>query len=118
LPDWQENAIGLNRAIDNLFKHTPPTALIVGQPPIFLAVRQYLAQRGIMVPRDVSMICTDPDPGFDWHEPQISHISWDKEPILRRVLQWVDNVAHGREDRKITSSNAAFVEGGTIGPAK
>jgi DNA-binding LacI/PurR family transcriptional regulator/biotin operon repressor len=118
LPDWKESANGLNRAIDNLFRYTPPTALIVGQPPIFLAVRQHLAQRGILVPRDVSMICTDPDPGFDWYEPQISHIRWDTEPILRRVLQWVDNVAHGREDRKVTSSKATFVEGGTIGPAK
>lgn len=118
LPDWQESASGLNRAIDKLFQHTPPTALIVGQPPIFLALRQQLAERGILVPRDVSMICTDPDPGFEWYEPRISHIRWDTEPILRRVLQWVDNVAHRREDLKVTSSNATFVEGGTIGTAK
>jgi DNA-binding LacI/PurR family transcriptional regulator/biotin operon repressor len=118
LPDWQENATGLNRALDKLFQHTPPTALIVGQPPIFLAVRQYLAQRGILVPRDVSMICTDPDPSFEWYEPQISHIHWDSEPMLRRMLQWVDHVAHGREDFKITANKAVFMEGGTIGPAK
>ena len=118
LPDWQENATGLNRALDKLFQHTPPTALIVGQPPIFLAVRQYLAQRGILAPRDISLICTDPDPGFDWYEPQISHIRWDAEPMLRRMIQWVDNVAHGRADRKISANQAVFVEGGTIGPAK
>ena len=118
LPDWQENATGLNRALDKLFQHTPPTALIVGQPPIFLAVRHHLAQRGILVPRDVSMICTDPDPSFEWYEPQISHIHWDSEPMLRRMLQWVDHVAQGREDRKITENKAVFMEGGTIGSAK
>jgi DNA-binding LacI/PurR family transcriptional regulator/biotin operon repressor len=118
LPDWQENAMGLKRAMDTLFQHTPPTALIVGQPSIFHALRQYLAQRDIFAPRDVSIICTDYDPGFEWHEPKISHFRWDTEPMLRRIMQWVDNVAQGREDLKITTNKAKFIEGGTIGPAK
>lgn len=32
------------------------------------------------------------------------------------MLQWVENVARGKEDREQRTTQAEFVEGGTIGP--
>jgi hypothetical protein len=34
------------------------------------------------------------------------------------VVQWAENVANGREDRRETLIRSEFVEGGTIGPAR
>jgi DNA-binding LacI/PurR family transcriptional regulator len=116
LPDWENSLEGFQRCLDSLFRHTPPTALIIQQAMLFIAAQQYLARRGILVPEHVSLICTDPDPGFAWCKPSIAHTYWDSHPLIKHVCRWVDNVAHGRRDLRQTATPAHFIEGGTMGP--
>ena len=116
LPEWEETSHGLHACLDALFRHTPPTALILGETTFFMAVQQYLSRRGILVPDQLSVICADPDPAFAWCHPAIAHIRWDFRPLVQRILRWADHVAHGREDREKTLFLAKFVEGGTIAP--
>lgn len=118
LPDWDENPAGLHACLDALFRHTPPTVLIIGDTSFTLSVQQYLAKRGIVVPDHLSLICSDPDPAFVWCHPAIAHIRWDYRPLVKRVLRWIDHVAGGREDRQQTMFLAEFVEGGTVGAAR
>ena len=116
LPDWRETAEGLQEVLDSLFRHTPPTALIIEEPYTFIAAQQYLAQRGILAPRDVSLICDDPDPVFNWCRPSVAHIHWDASQLSRRVVHWAGHVACGKDDRRKTFTKAKFIDGGTIGP--
>ncbi len=116
LPDWGNESAGFHRCLDSLFQHTPPTALILSEARLFIAAYFHLARRGITAPRDVSMVCDDPDIAFCWCEPPVSHIRWDSRPVANRIVQWVDHVARGKEDRRQATSPADFVEGGTIGP--
>lgn len=117
LPDWDETREGIQRCLDSLFRVTPPTALIVCEPPLFIAVQQHLAHKGILSPRDVSLLCDDPDPAFQWCEPTIAHIDWDERPILQRIMQWAGHVAVGKTDHRQSRSKSRFIHGGTIGPA-
>jgi len=116
LPDWGSDGAGFHRCLDALFKHTPPTALFLSEVPLFIAAQQYLARRGIVAPRDVSLVCHDPDSAFSWCEPPVSHIRWDTRPVVKRMVQWVDHIARGKEDRRQSLVKAEFAEGGTIGP--
>ena len=116
LPDWGNESAGFHRCLDALFQHTPPTAMVVSEAPLFIAAQQHLARRGIIAPRDVSLVCDDADLAFSWCEPAISHIRWDTRPVVNRMLQWVENVARGKEDREQRTTQAEFVEGATIGP--
>jgi DNA-binding LacI/PurR family transcriptional regulator len=99
-----------------LFAHTPPTALVVAEAPLFAAVQQFVARRRLLVPEAVSLACTDPSPDFAWQHPAVTHIRWDYQPVIRRILRWADNVAHGKDDRRQAHTKAKIVEGGTIGP--
>ncbi len=117
LPEWEESIAGYHRCLDSLFKHTPPTAMIISESALFISARDYLARNGIIAPRDVSLFCDDPDRAFSWCEPAISHIRWDHEPIIRRVVNWTNKVARGLVDKRQGFTLAEFVEGGTIGPA-
>lgn len=116
LPDWGSDGAGFHRRLDALFQHTPPTALFLSEVPLFIAAQQYLARRGIVAPRDVSLICHDPDSAFSWCDPPVSHIRWETRPVVNRMVQWVDNVARGKKDTRQSTTLAEFVEGGTIGP--
>lgn len=116
LPLWKDTKEGFHRCLDTLFEHTPPTALIIAEPMLFHAARDHLAQQGRVAPRDVSLICDDPDVTFGWCHPAVSHIAWDHRPLARRVRSWTKNVSSGKSDYKQSFTLAKFVEGGTIGP--
>jgi hypothetical protein len=117
LPDWEETPEGFHRMLDELFRFTPPTALIIDEPFLFHSAKNHLARRGILAPDRTSLICTDPDPTFAWCRPSIAHLDWDHRPVVRRIVRWIDNVANGKEDRRQTLTKAKLVEGGTMGPA-
>jgi len=116
LPDWEDTIDDFHRCLDSLFGRTPPTALIIDEASLYFAVLQFLAQRGLSAPRDVSLVCLDPNPCFTWSRPDIAHIHWHPRPLVARVVRWAYHMARGKEDRRNTPIKAEFVEGGTIGP--
>jgi hypothetical protein len=116
LPDWDESVEGFHKLLEELFRLTPPTALIVDEAPFFTAAMQFCARRALAIPEDVSLVCCDSNPNFSWCKPLISHIGWDTRPVVRRIVRWANNVSIGREDRQQLYSRAQFIEGGTIGP--
>jgi DNA-binding LacI/PurR family transcriptional regulator len=116
LPEWEQTIDGLHRCVDSLFMHTPPTLMIVSEPELFISIKDYLSQKGIIAPRDVSLICDDPAHVFDWMSPSVSHLRWDSSPIVRRVVRWTNKVARGVVDKRQGFTMAEFVEGGTHGP--
>jgi DNA-binding LacI/PurR family transcriptional regulator len=118
LPDWDETVMGLQSYLESLFRYTPPTAIIADEAPFYFAVRHFLAARGLSVPGDVSIVCTDGDRNFAWCTPSVAHIRWDHLPLVLRVMKWANNVSHGKDDNRQTFIKAEFVPGGTIGRAK
>ena len=116
LPDWEESRAGYQEILESLFRLTPPTALIIDEAFLFIAAQQFITRRGLRVPEDVSLICTDSDPTFAWCQPSIAHIAWDYQPVVHRIVHWAANVSKGRKDVRQTSSLAEFIPGGTMGP--
>jgi DNA-binding LacI/PurR family transcriptional regulator len=117
IPDWDDTPEGLEKVIHSLFRHTPPTALIVGDSVLFHAIQIHLANKGIVAPKHISLFCNDFEQSFTWTRPEIAHIEWDYRPSVRRIVQWAKNIANGKEDKKKSYTKAFFYEGGTIGPA-
>jgi DNA-binding LacI/PurR family transcriptional regulator len=115
MPDWEQSPAGLRRCLDSLFAITPPTAIIFDRPNELIGAQIYLAHQKILAPRDISLICDD-DPAFEWCKPSISCIQWHSHSWVRRVVQWVDNVANGKDDRRQSFTKAKFVERNSIGP--
>jgi DNA-binding transcriptional regulator YhcF (GntR family) len=116
LPDWDDDPDGLRRKLDSLFRHSPPTALIIDDEMIFLSVIQQLARMGIVAPDRVSLACTDPSPTFEWCRPQITHITWNHTVVVNRVVNWTNQLSLGKDDRRMFLTQAELVIGGTIGP--
>ena len=114
LPDWEESSEGFERILDSLFGPTPPTALILDESFLFNVGFYSLARRGLRVPQDISLICTD-DPDFAWCQPTVAHIRWEYRPVMRRAVRWANNVSQGKEDLRQSFTKAEFVEGGTVG---
>jgi DNA-binding LacI/PurR family transcriptional regulator len=116
MPEWEDRPEAFSSMIDSLFQVSPPTALIIGDPILLFPVVQHLALRGISAPAQVSLACTDARPGYHWCNPEITHIAWDSEYVVKRVESWAKNISLGKQDLRKGVTNARLVEGGTIGP--
>lgn len=117
IPDWVETPEGLAKCLDKLFAHTPPTALLIGDPVTFHAVQTHLSRKGINAPEQVSLYCNDYNECFDWCRPSIAHLKWDYRPTIRRVIKWISHISQGVEDTKKSFTKAVYVDGDTVGPA-
>lgn len=115
LPDWEESREGFQKLLDSLFQITPPTALIVDEVLLFSATLQFLAKKGIQIPEDISVVCTDSDPSFAWCEPSIAHIHWDPSSLAFRIARWSTDLSLGRHNEKQSFIPAEFIDGGTVG---
>ncbi|MBT8043447.1 MAG: substrate-binding domain-containing protein [Verrucomicrobiae bacterium] len=117
LPNWDGEIDSLDNSLGSMFRFTPPTALLVDEPPLFYSVQHHLARRGILAPQNISLICTDWDPYFEMQRPSIAHIRWDSRPWVNRVIRWVNHVSQGKDDCRQSLTKAEFVAGGSIGKA-
>lgn len=118
LPDWGETRDGFLRMLKSIFGPTPPTALILDEAHLYHATYHYLTRRGLRIPEDVSLVCTDADYSFSWCEPSVAHIAWDHRPVVYRVMRWANHVARGSDDRRQDSTRAWFVDGRSMGTAR
>jgi LacI family transcriptional regulator len=118
MPEWEDSPQGFHGLLESLFGHTPPTALMIEEPPHFFAALQFCGQRGIRVPQDVSLVCLQETSDFAYCTPSVAHCRWDHGQVVRRIVRWADMVARGKDDRRLSVAKAEFVEGGTIGPLK
>ena len=116
-PAWDESAAGLHRLLDSLFQITPPTALLVVEPPRVLAVLQFLNQHNLRIPQDVSLVCMGQDSMFEWCDPPLAHFRYDLSLPKQRIVKWIAAVSRGTSDRKFRLFAAQFDPGGSTGPA-
>jgi DNA-binding LacI/PurR family transcriptional regulator len=118
LPDWDDTCEGLHECLTKLFRYTPPTALLIDEPSIFVATQQHLARHGILAPQHVSLICCDYDPVFAWFDPPVTYMRWDSRQMVRNIVGWVASVASGHDLRRKIYTLSELVEGKTIGPSR
>ena len=118
MPGWEGGFDGLYRCLESLFARTPPTAIFLFSTAEYFATAQFLLNRGLRVPQDVSLVCCYMAPYFRRYEPSISHVRWNDQLMVNRIARWANNISHGKEDTRQTRIDAEFVEGGTVGVAK
>ena len=116
LPDWKNDAGGFKECLERLLEVTPPTALLIDESQFLVAALLHLARRGISVPGQISVFCTDDDFVFQMCDPHVSCIRWPTDPVVKRIVKWVQQVSRGKVTRKQYHTPARIVEGGTIGP--
>ncbi|MES2596859.1 MAG: substrate-binding domain-containing protein [Verrucomicrobiota bacterium] len=118
LPAWSETPEGLEDLLKALFFATPPTALLLAEPMYCSAVRAWLGEHGLHVPRDVSLVNLLPDPMFQLHQPAYTGFIWPESVHIHRIQRWLRSLLSGEPDLEDFVAFATFHPGGTIGPAK
>ncbi len=118
LPDWHESAEGLRECLTKLFKHTPPTAIFIQTPDVFIHVLQFCVEHGIKIPRDLSLVSMETDENHSWSHPTIAHFDWNQGALIHHCIEWAQSALQGKISRSQTLIKTHFIDGGTIGPVQ
>lgn len=79
---------GVNRTLTRLFDYgRAPTAILVANPSYYLTTITFLAQRGLRVPEEVSLICRDDDSFLEYLNPVPARYSCSPLAFAKRMLQ-------------------------------
>lgn len=107
----------LMNCLANLFRYTPPTALIVGHPTFYHGTKDFLLETGRKIPHDCSLACFNPIPGFERDHPAPTHLKADHMLLVDPLVRWARALELGTPHRMQTLVPVTLVEGRTIGPA-
>lgn len=78
--------VGAYKQLTRLFKWTPPTALLVNNPAFYLTTVAFLAERGLRVGRDVSLVSHDNDDFLSYLRPMPARYSVNPYLYARRLM--------------------------------
>jgi DNA-binding LacI/PurR family transcriptional regulator len=117
LPEFSADPHGLENALKEMFRITPPTALIVGMHSYHLTVLSFLQQNHLRVPEDVSIIAAYMEAKLDWLVPRPARFHLQMDHIVRRIVKWIEDVMGGKRPAGVANYDAAYFSGPSVGPA-
>jgi LacI family transcriptional regulator len=113
----EHSPASLGRAVQHLFEMPgPPTALLVSNGASYLTVVSVLAQRGLLVPRDVSVVSRDDEPFLDFLVPRPTRYATDPHAFARKLLKPLrQSLAREAIVPRNTHILPAYAKGGSLG---
>ncbi|MCP1116906.1 LacI family DNA-binding transcriptional regulator [Robbsia andropogonis] len=96
---------GTNAAMALLDRPDPPTAIFVANHESALGVMRVVSERGLRVPEDISLLCAEDSPWFEWGRPTLSVVDSGPEALANlaadRILQRIDGAANGAREYRV-----------------
>jgi DNA-binding transcriptional regulator YhcF (GntR family) len=103
----------LRRILARVFAGPVPTALVLLDWKEVVAAHCFLAERGLRVPRDVSLVMLSDVPTAEWFHPELCRFRFPQKKIISEMIKWLD----GRPgNERVARLSGTWVDGGSIGP--
>ena len=114
----QNTTESMKKGLDRLFASTAaPTAMLVTNPHHYLFAQTYLQNRGLNVPRDVSLVSADDDPFLAYVHPSPTRYEFNAHTFASRlfklVMKVVDDDVIARKENRIMPD---YLRGATLAP--
>jgi DNA-binding LacI/PurR family transcriptional regulator len=116
-PEWDDTPTGLQRTLEDLFRFTPPTAMIVNTPTVATGILGFCNTRRLRIPEDLSMVVGGDPEDIAWFHPSLSLIRNETPLLLPAILRWIEKCAQGRRSVRQLLLPASFQKAESIGPA-
>jgi DNA-binding LacI/PurR family transcriptional regulator len=104
------------RAFARLLELSPrPTVVLISHPDTFLTGFSFLAQRGIVIPRDLSIIVAENEPYFSHWVPELTYYEVSPVSIARQMRGLIQRaLEHTLSPGSKIRLTPRFIAGGTL----
>ena len=83
----------------------PPTAIFIANHESALGVMRVVSERGLIVPDDLSLLCYEDSPWFQWQRPALSVVDSGAEALANltadRVMQRIEGAHNGAVEYRV-----------------
>lgn len=118
VPDWDDTPAGLQLALTELFRVTPPTAIISNSPHVATAILGFCNERRIRVPDDLSLVFSGGKDDDMWFHPPPNVILNSATHLIPPILRWVASCSQGKPSRRQILLPTEYQVGKTVVSAK
>ena len=113
----EDSVDGIRTSLARLFRaENPPTALLCGRVGVTLMALTFLINRGLRLPRDVSLISRDSIPELAFVVPAVARYAIKPESYARRLARMTLNHFEGTLPARQHFILPVFTRGDSIGP--
>lgn len=111
---------GVTRVLARVFAaKNAPTALLVANPAYYLSAITFLAQHGLRVPQDVSLVSRDDDAFLAYLTPQPARYSCNAKTYAKRLLHPIQAILRGEPlAHPVHRIEPTFVAGASLAAPK
>jgi DNA-binding LacI/PurR family transcriptional regulator len=81
----------MRRILANVFSRRTPTALILLDWKETVAVSCFLTERGLRVPRDVSLVMLSDSVTAEWFHPKLCRFRYPQRRMLSEMVKWLED---------------------------
>ncbi len=106
------------KCLDRAFAVTPPTAIICLDWREYIAALCYVQEKGLQVPRDISLVCLSHDHAVDWFSPIPSHFMHPLDKLASTLGNWLEDMSTYNDYTLSASLRGTWVEGQTVAPPR
>jgi DNA-binding LacI/PurR family transcriptional regulator len=109
-------AEGVNRVLARLFSSaSAPTAILIANTVYYLSAITFLAQRGLSVPRDVSLVSRNDDTFLNYITPAPARYTGNAKTYAKRLLQPLHSILRGEPiTHPVQRIEPTFVAGASL----
>lgn len=107
-----EGGAVIEAMVEQALAERAPTGWIFFDWREFLAASCVFRDRGISIPRDISVVILSWDPAMEWYRPALAHFRQPLERMAKMAADWVSGEAEVSGTRYF---QADWITGGTLG---
>jgi hypothetical protein len=86
----QQDPDELARVLERVFRARPPTALLLIEWEHFIMASCVLRDRGLRIPKDVSVALLSHERNMHWHQPLIAHYQYPVAQVAKTLRRWIE----------------------------
>ncbi len=125
-PDAESIIVQHNGTVDGAYRvlarvftsQSPPTALLVAQSAFYLTTIAFLAERGLRVPKAVSLMCREDDTFLAYLKPAPARYSCNPKVYAKRLALQVELCFRGETGGNLIHRiEPRYLSGASLGPA-
>lgn len=117
LPAWDESVEGLQEVLEELFRITPPTAILVGSSLALAGLVSFCNQRGLRIPGHLSLVVLESSLSVQWFRPKLAMIRITPYPeIVSAVMDWLKQPSREGREPLVRLLPCSFVEEESLAP--
>jgi len=115
LPSFHgETGEDYHAALNELFRYTPPTCIILSDLSHYLSFASFCLNKGLRIPGDVSIILCSPDPLLECIHPSVAHFIPFLDDIIIQAFHMLQEQMSGFRSCEEIILSPVWVEGNSL----